>query len=217
MVLHLKTLKQFKHIKKSKVQQGFALASVLIMLLVITAIGATSIKIGLFDQDSVQLQSDKHTSRYRAELALTDAIDRILCTSNRSNQIMALPSGILLDAKSDFFAIVENKCTQGFCGNFTNATAWANLNTSNDTNWFEPYGRSTLNNAITQTQGRYIIEALQTNVYTGSSSKSNTFQYRITAVGFGDFNANSFTQLQIVYRPKNQTCRYNATASNVFN
>lgn len=210
-----KRFKQFKLFKQT--QTGFALASVLIMLLVMTAIGATSIKIGLFDQDTVQLQSDKNTSRHRAELSLTDAIDRILCTNNRNNQTMALPNGVLLDSKSDFLAINENTCQQGFCGNFTSDNAWTDLVSSTDTNSFEPYGRSTLNNAITQTQGRYIIEALQTNVYTGSSSKSNTFQYRITAVGFGDFNPTSFTQLQIVFRPKNQTCRYNATASNVFN
>jgi Tfp pilus assembly protein PilX len=196
---------------------GFALPFVLFTLVAVSLIAAISVKVSVVDENLGRNQTDRNISRQMAELALIDAKDDIMCAKKIDGSDRNDTSRVF-NYKSSF-SVANDTCVQGLCGvlsSDTSAPLWSTLQTADVTTLgFAEYGqysgRSAFTNDINGTAKapRYIIESVQTNVYTGTQGNDER-QYRITAVGFGRFSDKTFTKLQILYRSYNQECGYNS-------
>ncbi|MFM2345207.1 MAG: hypothetical protein RLZZ210_1821 [Pseudomonadota bacterium] len=203
------------------INRGFALALVLFSLAAISLIVGLIVKAAFVDGSLSNSQTDRSVSKQMAELALVDARDDIMCNLKINGGVRS-DSDRTFNYKIPFYGkIADDTCVGGLCGRNTSTTTqfWDSLHSASSfTLGFATYGQFTgkisFNNNITGTAQypRYIIETIQTNIYTGNPV-DNEYQYRITAVGYGRYSAKVYTKLQIIFRAYKQTCGYNYSAT----
>lgn len=202
------------------VQNGFALAAVMLILLVTALIASTAVKTGLMNENLAQSQASINQAKANADSTLADAIDNVLC-KNRTNGAQISNSN-MFDGKTPF-NIAANTCNaQGLCGPVTdiNNPVWSTLHRTNPSVGSANYGELTGANLINTNLGRYLIESVQTTFPTGNAQNAGSlsieYQYRITAVGFSQNNPRIYKKLQAVLIPKMRLCSY-STENNIFN
>lgn len=228
MMRHSKHLKNWLNLKyankKSTTQdKGFALAAVMLILVVTAIVSATAIKTGLVNENLAQTQNQIEQARQNAELTLRDGMDHVLCSHENNgsgNSQTKMVNNELFNAK-DTFNLPAGRCEDGLCGeNQPNQPVWQTLHQGAPAVDFARYGEFTKTALINQNLGRYLIEAVQTTFAHGNGQVTGSisvqeYQYRVTAVGFSEQNPRVYKKLQVLLRAKEGRCSYD-TRSNTF-
>jgi Tfp pilus assembly protein PilX len=210
--------------KKSTTQRkGFALAAVMFILLITAIIAATAVKTGLLNENLAQTQNQIENAKQNAELTVRDGMDHVLCafTNNgNGNSTTPIVQNNLFTGV-DPFTVPAGQCQNGICGeNPPNTPLWQTLHENTPTIGFARYGQFTRSDLINANLGRYLIEAVQTSFAHGNGQNSGQVsaqehQYRITAVGFADTNPRVYQKIQVLMRPIDAQCSYDAR-KNIF-
>jgi Tfp pilus assembly protein PilX len=215
--LYLKQMPKIKAFNKKSTTQGkgFALAAVMLILVVTAMISATAIKTGLLNENLAQSQNQVNDARQNAEITLRDGIDHVMCAfqnNGQGNGTAPIVNAQLFTA-NDPFDVPVGQCQGGLCGgNLPNQPpVWQTLHQNTPAIEFARYGEFTNSQLINRNLGRYLIEAVQTTFAHGNGASSmEEYQYRITSVGFSEQNPRVYKKLQVLMRPVDQKCSYNS-------
>lgn len=173
-------------------QQGIALVTGLIFLLLMTLIGVTAIQTTTLDEKMAGNARDRSLAFQAAEAALRDA-ERDFSANGRG--ISGL-TGFVADCGAAASGDTDDGlCYNGPSGYGTPIWTTANMTASPSV----PYGRFTGATAIpnVSAQPRYLIQGFRSAV---AGSSGNRFYYRITVRAQGA-SANTVVWLQTVYVP----------------
>ncbi len=162
-------------------QQGAVLVVSLIMLLVMTLIGLSSMRTTILEEKMAGNFRDSNIAFQAAEAALRDAEGDVVCNGcTRASPISGL---------SDFDAT----CTNGICGGWV-STVWTDTTKMGNTVAYGTYTGATAIAGVANPPN-YLVEGKKCIAAGWASWK---YCYQITATGFGG-SANATSVLQEVF------------------
>lgn len=189
-----------------KLQQGVTLIVALVMLLVMTSLGITTMTSATLQERMAGNSRQQYIARLNAEFALRQALAQL--DSQNLNAISDIQLGDLIANTDGWYAPIQvgviAPTTVPFANSLTNSSSWATGSDDLNTNSVR------INNADAN-HPRYIVEYLgkndenktkQSSSFGRNGPDSTSPIFRITAIGWGSsFHQNSVSVLQSYYIP----------------
>lgn len=200
------TIRHSQSSKPQSQQNGIALIVILLILVIVSIIGAASIQISRMSTQAARNERDIQIAWQSAEAALLDAEMDILGKSSNTTRAS------IFDRKNFDIGKFEIYCSsdqdsRGLCKGSNNAPAWLNIDfLDRNQRRYAEFGEFTGRVFVAGSSGiqpayppRYIIEAIEDLSQPNNKNSEQKYLFRVTAVGFGP-NEKTQVVLQSVFR-----------------